>query len=178
MHEYQALGCLLAGVICAIVSRILLLIAACRISIGWAFGVLLPFGPLFFRLNYPDEARSSFYWRLATLPCFGLFFLLGSGPQNFYTHNKSWARENAKTMPTSTTGYAMEKPADPEEQRQANVKEFERLRAWNEALKLKKRDLLHSDVEGTAAYNKELAEYNAAAAKATAERAALWPAAK
>jgi hypothetical protein len=40
---------------------------------------------------------------------------------------------------------------------------------------LKKRDLLHSDVAGNEAYTVELAQYNAALAKATAEKNALWP---
>jgi len=61
------------------------------------------------------------------------------------------------------------------EQRQAiNATELERLTAWSEALRLKKRDLLHSDAQGNIAYNAEVAEYNAALAKATAEKNAIW----
>jgi hypothetical protein len=51
------------AIVCALISRILLLIAAINISAGWAFGVFLPFGPLFFRLNYPEAARNSFLFR-------------------------------------------------------------------------------------------------------------------
>jgi len=57
------------AIVCALISRILLLIAAINISAGWAFGVFLPFGPLFFRLNYPEAARNSFLFRVATLLC-------------------------------------------------------------------------------------------------------------
>ena len=62
-----------------------------------------------------------------------------------------------------------------DERRIANAKEFERLTAWSEALRIKKRDLLHSDVQGNIAYNTEVAEYNAALKKATDERNAIWP---
>jgi hypothetical protein len=52
---------------------------------------------------------------------------------------------------------------------------LERLTEWSKALRLKKRDLLHSDVQGNLAYNAEVAEYNDALTKATAEKNALWP---
>jgi uncharacterized protein YccT (UPF0319 family) len=62
-----------------------------------------------------------------------------------------------------------------DERRVANAKELERLTAWSQALRLKKRDLLRSDVQGNIAYNAEVAEYNAALTKATAEKSAIWP---
>jgi len=65
-----------------------------------------------------------------------------------------------------------------DERRAANTREFARLNAWKDALRLRKRDLLNSDVAGNEAYTVELAQYNAALAKANAERSALWPAAK
>lgn len=55
----------------------------------------------------------------------------------------------------------------------ANAAEFERLRAWGEKLRLKKRDLLHSDTEGNRAYQLELGQYNAALERANAEKAAI-----
>jgi hypothetical protein len=45
---------------------------------------------------------------------------------------------------------------------------------WSEALRLKKRDLLHGDVQGNIAYNAEVAQYNAALAKATAEKNTIF----
>ena len=62
-----------------------------------------------------------------------------------------------------------------DQRRAINATEFDRLTEWSQALRLKKRDLLHSDTQGNIAYNAELAEYNAALAKATAEKNALWP---
>jgi hypothetical protein len=59
------------------------------------------------------------------------------------------------------------------ERQAVNNAEFERLRAWSEKLRLQKRDLLHSDEEGNRAYNLELAQYNAALEKASAEKASL-----
>ena len=60
------------------------------------------------------------------------------------------------------------------EQRHAvNVTEFERLRGLEEQLRLRKRDLLHSDTEGNRVYAIDLASYNDALAKATAEKNAL-----
>jgi len=60
------------AIVCALISRILLLIAAIDISAWWALGVFLPFGPLFFRLNYPEQARNSYLFRVATLMHFWL----------------------------------------------------------------------------------------------------------
>src|SRR5438477_9927841 len=57
------------AIVCALMSRILLLIAAVDISACSALGVFLPFGPLFFRLNYPEPARNSYLFRVATLLC-------------------------------------------------------------------------------------------------------------
>lgn len=60
-----------------------------------------------------------------------------------------------------------------EERRAANERELNRLRARAEELRLKKRDLLHSDAEGNLVYNIEVAQYNAAVEKALAEKNAL-----
>ncbi len=176
---------------CALISRILLLMAAVRISIWWALGVILPFGPLVFRLNYPEEARRSMMFRLMTVPCFGAYILLGPGL--LLSHSKS---QPAKSNPSATrlVHYGMERPAPSaaktaatpapaptptmDERRVVNATEFERLREWNKALKLRKRDLLHSDVEGNRDYVVDLALYNDALAKASAEKDALAAPAK
>ena len=44
---------------------------AASISGWWVLGVLVPFGPVFFRLSYPEEARRSVHFRYATIACFG-----------------------------------------------------------------------------------------------------------
>ena len=59
------------------------------------------------------------------------------------------------------------------ERRTANATELERLRGIEAELKLRKRDLLHSDSEGNRIYAIDLASYNEAFAKATAEKNAL-----
>jgi hypothetical protein len=177
-----AFAFLIIGLLCAIVSRILLLIAALDVSVWWAFGVFLPFGPLFFRLSYPDLARSSRLFRLATLPCLFLYLLLGPGPS--YRRQLS----NGKLTSSLSSYYGLEslraggkKSPSPTpsieqqiaERRTANYREFQRLESWSAALKLRKRDLLHSDSEGNRLYEIELGQYNAALAKAKAEREAL-----
>jgi hypothetical protein len=60
-----------------------------------------------------------------------------------------------------------------EQRRAANATELERLRGIEAELKLRKRDLLHSDTEGNRIYAIDLAAYNEALAKATTEKNAL-----
>ena len=177
--------CLTIAAICAIIARILLLIAALDISVWWAIGVFLPFGPLLFRLNYPDAARSSYLFRLGTLACVFLYLVVGPGAFVSPLH-----KPKASVTPASAKkGYASElvskvlwrtsspsKTADKrtiQERQAANDREFERLNRWNESLQKRKRDLLKSDVEGNEAYNIDLREYMDALAAATAEKQAL-----
>jgi hypothetical protein len=176
---------LIIGLVCAIISRILLFIAALGVSIWWALGVFLPFGPSLFRLNYPDLARSSMIFRFATLPCF--FFYLVIGPGSAYQHHFSQVIELNSAQPVhyglevrgrsrkgkNSAGPIVETAPSLEERRAENFREFQRLNAWSEDLKLRKRDLLRSDDEGNRAYNLELAQYNAALEKAKAERSAI-----
>jgi hypothetical protein len=176
---------LVIGLLCAIISRILLVIAALDVSAWWTLGVLLPFGPLLFRLNYPDLAHSSRLLRLAAIPCF--FFYLVLGPGLSYKHHLSKATQAGSAQPahyglethkphgkpSKSSGPVVELTPNIEDRRTANFREFQRLYAWNEALKLRKRDLLHSDAEGNRAYDLELAQYNAALQKANAEKNAI-----
>ena len=173
------------AIVCALISRILLLIAAIDISGWWALGVFLPFGPLFFRLNYPEQVRNSYLFRVATLLCiFGFVVMrpgLSFGPRG--THRTTLFAPQMK----QAVGYAMEKGAaskktNPsaaaptptlDQRRAANTRELERLRGVDEQLKLRKRDLLHSNTEGNRLYAIDFASYNDAVAKATAERNAL-----
>jgi hypothetical protein len=176
------------AIVCALISRILLLIAAINISAGWAFGVFLPFGPLFFRLNYPEEARNSYLFRVATLLCIFGFVVMRPG-MSFSPRGSH--RTIFSPQAKQTVGYAMEKPGSSkktnaaavaptpsvEQRRAANAAELERLRGVEAELKLRKRDLLHSDTEGNRVYATDLASYNDALSKATAEKNAL-PSAK
>jgi hypothetical protein len=176
---------LIIGLVCAIISRILLFIAALDVSIWWALGVFLPFGPFLFRLNYPDLARSSMIFRFATLPSFFFYLVIGPGPA--YRRHLSKVTELSSAQPVHyslevrgrsrkekiSAGPIVETAPSLEERRAANFREFQRLNAWNEALKLRKRDLLRSDDEGNRAYNLELSQYNAALEKANAERSAI-----
>jgi len=170
------------AILCALISRILLVTAAIKISTGWAFGVFLPFGPLFFRLNYPEEARNSYLFRVATLLCF--FGFVVSQPRMTLHMPKIHPTAASPQLSKKTVGYAMEKPgtskkpnAAPtptlEQRRTANATELERLHGIETELKLRKRDLLRSDTEGNRVYAIDLASYNEALAKATTEKNAL-----
>ena len=170
-----ALICLGIGLVCILIGRILLIGAAFGVSIWWGLGIFLPFGPLIFRLNYPDLAPLSKTFRLIALPCILAYFVLRPGPPNydkFFKHNPVPSAP-ANHYGLETISKAIAAPSL-DQRRAANAKEFERLTAWSEALRLKKRDLLHSDVQGNIAYNAEVAQYNAALAKATAEKNAAW----
>ena len=170
------------AILCALISRILLVTAAIKISISWAFGVFLPFGPLFFRLNYPDEARNSYLFRVVTLFC--VFGFVVSQPKMTLHMPKTYPTAVSPRLSKQTVGYAMEKPgasknpnAAPtpalQQRRAANATELERLSGVEAELKLRKRDLLHSDTEGNRVYAIDLASYNEALAKATAEKNAI-----
>ena len=96
------------AILCALISRILLVTAAIKISTGWAFGVFLPFGPLFFRLNYPEEARNSYIFRVATLACFFGFIIYEPGMTSHFS--KIHPTSASSQLSKKTVGYAMEKP--------------------------------------------------------------------
>lgn len=174
-----ALICLAIGLVCTLVGRILLVRAAFGVSVGWGLGIFLPFGPLLFRLSYPDLAPLSRTFRLVALPFILAYFVLRTGPpeyEKFFKHksNKPVASAPANHYGLEKISKAIAAP-NIDQRRAINATELERLTAWSQALRLKKRDLLHSDVQGNLAYNAEVAEYNAALAKATAEKNALWP---
>jgi hypothetical protein len=175
-----------AAIVLSLVSRGLLLVAAINISVWWALGIFLPFGPTFFRLNYPEEARRSMWLRIAALPCFGAYLVMGPGQA---MKAPKWHSLDAGPSSTNLVHYALEKPGTPpqktlttptpaptpslEERRAANAEELIRLQKRAEELRLRKRDLLHSNTEGNRVYAIDLAEYNAALAKVTAEKNAL-----
>lgn len=65
------------AIICALISRILLLIAAIDQRVVGT-RVFLPFGPVFFRLNYPEQAAYFLlFFRVATLLCVFAFVIVG-----------------------------------------------------------------------------------------------------
>ena len=183
----------------ALISRFLLVKAAFSMGIWWGLGVFVPFGPTLFRLNYPEEARQARMFGLATLaltfayviaspellPSTHIGFVKSGGPGNTKWHFQFGSYLFGKFWkPKPTIGSNIFDPSKPkdmsapqapslEERRQANARELADLRAWNERLKLKKRDLLHSDAEGNRMYAIEVDSYNAALTKATSEHAAL-----
>ena len=136
--------------------------------------MLLPFGPLLFRLSYPDAAPSSRYFRLAAFPCLLAFFVFQ--PEGFSALHRYAFLESANAQAAPANSYALEKipPSDLEKRLIANEREFQRLDAWSIQLRSKKRDILHSDVKGNTAYNAEHAQYDAALVKAMAEKNALF----
>lgn len=166
------------ALVCILIGRILLIGAAFGVSVWWGLGIFLPFGPLLFRLSYPDMAPLSRTFRLLALPCLLAYLVLRPGPLSGSHYDQFFKQKPVPSAPANHYGLERISKAiagpSLEERRAANTKEFERLAAWNQALKLKKRDLLHSDVQGNIAYNAEVADYNAALAKATAEKNALW----
>ena len=173
-----ALIFLAVGLLLILVGRILLIGAAFGVSVWWGLGIFLPFGPLLFRLNYPDLAPLSRTFRLFALPCILAYFVLRPGPLSG-SHYDRFSKKGVPAAPANH--YALERNSKPsptpslDERRIANSKEIERLTAWAEKLQTKKRDLLRSDVDGTKAFNAEVAEYNEALAKAKAEQSAVWP---
>lgn len=161
------------GLLLMLIGRILLISAAFGVSIWWGFGIFLPFGPMLFRMNYPDLAPMSRTFRLFSLPCILAYFVLGPGTLPG-SHRDFFKQKAVPSGPADH--YGLEKaPRNLEERRAANAKEMERLTAWAETLHVKKRDLLRSDAEGAKAFNSEVAEFNVALTKATAEQKALWP---
>lgn len=207
----SALAFLIIGLACALIGRVLLIGAAFRVSVGWGLGVLLPFGPLFFRLNHPEAARRSRLFRMATIPLLLLYTLLGPSPLPTFLKalparpplllasgetKPSFVRapivaartavtaavatradaDGGPAAATTPTASAQPTPAvivNLGDRRAASATEFARLRQWNEALRLRKRDLLHSDVAGGRAFDEAATAYNLALAKANAEKATL-----
>jgi hypothetical protein len=170
---------LAVAIICILIGRILLIRAAFGVSIGWGLGIFLPFGPMLFRISYPDLAPWSRSFRLIALPCILAYFVFRPGPPNYDRFFKQ------KSVPSAPENhYGLERIStviaapNLEKRREANEKEFARLAAWSQSLKLKKRDLLNSDVQGNVFYEGELVQYNEALAKATAEKQTLFGAAK
>ena len=167
------------GLLLMLIGRILLIGAAFGVSVWWGLGIFLPFGPLLFRLSYPDLAPMSRTFRMFSIPCILAYFVLRPGPLSGSHTDKFFKDKDVPAAPANH--YGLEKVSKAigasglEQRRIDNVKEMERLSAWSESLRIKKRDLLRSDVQGNVDFNAEVAQYNAALAIATTERNAIWP---
>ena len=169
--------------LCGLIARILLITSAFGISKKWGLGVLLPFGPMFFRIKYPDEVRRARAFQLATLPCIFIYVIISPelipSTQVGLTRIGPPGQQKYALVAGGHTfsfgGYASEPVSKKSltERRQANVAEFERLRLWSEKLRLRKRDLLNVDEAGALAYNQDATDYNTALDKANAEKFAL-----
>src|SRR3954468_2006312 len=178
-----ALVCLGGAVICALIARVLLLIAALNISVWWAVGVFLPFGPTLFRLSHPEAARSSFIFRMATLGCIFLYVVAGPGAFISPLHQQAarpskpafgFGSEILDKLTRPLGSGSSKRDTRPIEARRAdNEKQFERLRQWDETLRHQKATLLPADAKGAQAYAIDLQEYNEALLLANAEKRAL-----
>ena len=174
-----ALIFLALGIVLIFIGRILLIGAAFGVSVWWGLGIFLPFGPLLFRMQYPDLAPMSRTFRLFALPCILAYFVLRPGPLSGSHYDQFFKQKQVPAAPANH--YGLEKVSKTiaapslEQRRIDNAKEMERLTAWAEQLQVRKRDLLRSDAEGNRAFNAEVAEYNAALAKAVAEQHSIWP---
>src|SRR5689334_24860842 len=111
------------AVICALIGRILLIGGAFSVSIWWGVGVLLPFGPLLFRLSHPDVAPTSRYFRLAVLPCLFAYFVFQ--PNGLSNLRRLEVLKSSKEAAAPTNHYAMQSMAQPtaEQRREANQRE-------------------------------------------------------
>lgn len=174
------------GLILGLIARVLLITAAFKVSWRWGLGVFLPFGPMAFRISYPEEARPAKPFLLSALGCFALFFIFGPGlgsirPSGSFSQKppgsisaKGYAIEQPKPAQKSKGFFGLFKSGPTfEERRAANTREFERLVNQDKELKTRKRDLLRSDTEGNARYAHDLEEYQRALAAANAEKAQL-----
>ena len=116
---------------------------------------------------------------MVALPCFLAYFVLRPGPLSGSHFDQFFKHKPVPSAPANH--YGLEKVSNAiaapslDQRRAINATELERLTEWSQALRLKKRDLLHSDVQGNLAYDAEVVEYNTAVTKATAEKNALWP---
>src|SRR5437868_15373436 len=135
-----------------LIGRILLMGAAFGVSVWWGLGIFLPFGPLLFRMSYPDLAPLSRTFRLFALPCFLAFFVLrpgsisGSYTDNFFKH-KDVPGAPANHYGTEKVSKAIV-PSGLGQRRIDNAKEIERLTAWAERWKGRNGNVLGSEGKG------------------------------
>ena len=180
------------AILCLIIGRLMLLTAAFEVSVWWGLALFLPFGQWLFLQNYPELTARSRWIAFAALPCVILGICLVDTPlpnhrceqmaEAFGRRALNWFFDKADALSAkgkhNSSGPSVQGAPDLEGRRLANARELERLRAESEALRLRKRDLRHGDTEGTRDYERDLALYNEALAKAKTQRDALAAAAK
>src|SRR6266480_4939246 len=110
------------------IGRILLIGAAFGVSIWWGFGIFLPFGPLLFRMNYPELAPMARTFRLFAIPCVLAYFVLRPGPLSGSHYDQFFKQKSVPSAPANH--YGLEKVSKPsmtaslDERRAANAKEM------------------------------------------------------
>src|SRR5207302_9657762 len=98
------------GVVCILIGRILLIGAAFGVSVWWGLGIFLPFGPLLFRLSYPELAPLSRTFRLIALPCILAYFVLRPAPPDYDKFFKHKPGTSDKPVPSAPANhYVLEK---------------------------------------------------------------------
>jgi len=105
MHAIPVIAFLLAALACSLVGRILLVTTAFGVSTGWGLTVLLvPFGPLIFRIKHRELAQPTRYWRLGSGILFILFIVNGGSASSvtsfFQQGDKQEATEEASAGDT------------------------------------------------------------------------------
>ena len=183
---------LLLAALCSLISRCLLIKAAWSVSARWGIGIFLPFGPYFFRRQFPEDVHRARMFQLAAIPLVFIYVLVSPemipdtrvalirvGPPgqeklglalggHVFCGGGATARQSTAAQPEPPS-------VSLDARRIAHEQEMTRLAEWSEALRIRRRDLLKSDVEGARAYDRDATAYNAALAKANEESIALAP---
>src|SRR5437762_12573493 len=87
-----------------LIGRILLMNAAFGVSVWWGLGIFLPFGPLLFRLSYPDLAPMSRTFRLFAMPCILAYFVLRPGPLAGSHYDQFFIQKQIPSAPANHYG--------------------------------------------------------------------------
>jgi hypothetical protein len=175
---------LLAAFVCSLVGRGFLIRAALSISKEWGIAVMcVPFAPFFFRRKHKALAHEGHNWRTCAA-IFTVLFLVIAG--RTASVDGLWALVPERFRPASLTEEwipeevvavtaAPVTPAPPSygERVASNQKEFVRLAAAYDSLKLERGYLRKHDREGIEAYNLQVARYQTDLAKARAEQKEL-----
>ncbi len=143
------------GIGAALVAKIMLVVAAFRVSAKWGFAVmLLPFGSLFFRKEFPEDA--GFALKLGTV---GVIIALAAGlalgPQLQAWSESHEVREVvAVVIPTP-------EPTPPPLTDDQKLEKAD-LDRWAEDLGVRRTAITPDDAIAVAAFNRDLATYLAA----------------
>jgi hypothetical protein len=112
MDAVSPLYLLLAGLICSLIGRFMLVRAAWEMSKGWGIAVAcVPLAPMFFRWNYKELAGEGKNWLMATNICFVTFGAL-TGSRGIDSIDDLWTLLPERFRPAE---YAEHRDADAEE---------------------------------------------------------------